>query len=96
MKLQNRRYCLMLLGFGLNFALLIMKAIVKAILIQQPEIARAVLPYVNDLVNKDLVSTDWVAVHFAAFGQGCKQPDRAVDGARLLGLHVWATGGELH
>lgn len=71
-KVRNRRYCLTCLGFGLNIAPLVMKAVVKTILMQQLEIARAVLPYVNDLlVNKDLVIVDWVAAHFAAFGLEC-------------------------
>lgn len=43
------------------------------------------VPYVDDLLaNEDLVSVNRVAAHFAAFGLECKQPDRAVDGARLL------------
>lgn len=96
MKVRNRRYCLTRLGFGLNIAPLVMKAVIKTILMQQSEIARPVLPYVDDmLLKEDLVSADQAAAHFTAFGLECKQPHQTVDRARLL-VHVQVTGGELH
>lgn len=93
---RGQRYCLTRLGFGLSIAPMVMKAVVKTILSQDPEIERAVLPYVDDLlVNEDQVSAERVAAHFASFGLECKHPNRAVDGARLLGLRVRPTGGRL-
>ena len=93
---RGQRYCLTRLGFGLNIAPQVMKAVVKTILAQDPKIEGAVLPYVDDLlVNEDLVSVDQVAAHFSAFGLECKQPARAADGARLLGLHVQPVNGQL-
>ena len=93
---RGQRYCLTRLGFGLNVAPLVMKAVVKTILAQDPEIERAVLPYVDDLlVNEDIVCAEQVSAHFAAYGLECKKPCRAEDGARLLGLHVQSCDGQL-
>ena len=93
---RGRRYCLVRLGFGLNVAPLVMKAVVRAVLDQDPDIERAVLPYVDDLlVNEDIVSAERVVAHFAQHGLDCKPPERAASGARLLGLRVQAEGGEL-
>ncbi|XP_045101323.1 uncharacterized protein LOC123498225 [Portunus trituberculatus] len=90
------RYCLTRLGFGLNIAPQVMKAVVKTILAQDSKIEQAVLPYVDDLlVNEDLVSAEQVAAHFASYGLECKQPVRVADGARLLGLRVRPVNGEL-
>lgn len=93
---RGRRYCLTRLGFGLNVAPQVMKAVVKAILARDPTLERAVLPYVDDLlVDEDQVSAEKVAAHFAAFGLECKPPARTADGARLLGLHVKLVNGQL-
>ncbi|XP_045108000.1 uncharacterized protein LOC123502800 [Portunus trituberculatus] len=93
---RGRRYCLTRLGFGLNIAPQVMKAVVKTILAQDSKIEQAVLPYVDDLlVNEDLVSAEQVAAHFASYGLECKQPVRVADGARLLGLRVRPVNGEL-
>ncbi|XP_045101484.1 uncharacterized protein LOC123498445 [Portunus trituberculatus] len=90
------RYCLTRLGFGLNIAPQVMKAVVKTILAQDSKIEQAVLPYVDDLlVNEDLVSAEQVAAHFASYGLECKQPVRVADGARLLGLRIRPVNGEL-
>lgn len=94
---RGQRYCLTRLGFGLNVAPQIMKAVVGAVLAEDADMQRAVLPYVDDLlVNEDIISADSVVRHFARFGLTCKQPERAADGARLLGLHVQLKDGELH
>ena len=87
----ERRYCLTRVGFGLSVAPLIMKAVVRTVLAQSPELARAVLPYADDLlVDESIVPADKVAQHFAAYGLACKPPERAraTGGARMLGLHV--------
>lgn len=93
---RGQRYCLTRLGFGLNVAPLIMKAVIRAVLSQDPDMERAVLPYVDDLlVDEAIVSADCVVEHFAKFGLVCKPPQRAVDGARMLGLRVQREAGEL-
>ena len=86
---RGKRYALTRIGFGLNVAPLIMKAVVRTVLEQDPDIERAVLPYVDDLcVNEDIVSAERVIQHFANFGLQCKPPERVSDGTRLLGLRV--------
>ena len=92
----GERYALTRVGFGLNIAPMIMKAVVRAVLSQCPTMTEAVLPYVDDLcVNEDLVNADDVVAHFSKFGLECKPPERATNGARLLGLHVKAVNGQL-
>ena len=95
--IRGKRYCLTRLGFGLNVAPSVMKAVVRAVLAQDPAMERAVSPYVDDLlVDEDQISAECVAEHFRRFGLECKQPARAEDGARLLGLRVQrARSGEL-
>ena len=93
---DGRRYALTRVGFGLNVAPLIMKAVVRTVLEQDPVMQRAVIPYVDDLcVNEDVVSAERVIAHFASYGLQCKPPERAADGARLLGLRVEPAGGGL-
>ncbi|XP_043226962.1 uncharacterized protein LOC122384052 [Amphibalanus amphitrite] len=93
---RGQRFCLTRLGFGLNIAPLVMKAVVRAVLDQDPDIGRAVLPYVDDLlVNEDIVSAERVVAHFAQFGLDCKPPERAASGVRLLGLRVHEENGQL-
>ena len=94
--IRGQRYCLTRLGFGLNVAPLVMKAVVRAVLALDPEMERAVLPYVDDLlVNEDMVSAERVMAHFAECGLECKPPERVSDGARLLGLRVRPEQDEL-
>ena len=93
---EGKRYALTRVGFGLNIAPLIMKAVVREVLSQCPTMMKAVLPYVDDLcVNEEIVSADEVVAHFFKFGLECKPPERATGGARFLGLHVRAVGSEL-
>lgn len=93
---EGKRYALTRVGFGLNVAPMIMKAVVGAVLSQRPEMGQAVLPYVDDLcVNEDMVSADDVVAHFANFGLECKPPQRATEGARFLGLKVKTVKDEL-
>ena len=95
-EIRGLRYCLTRVGFGLNIGPLVMKAVVRAILEQDEVVGRGVLPYVDDLlVDEDIVSAERVVQHFARYGLACKPPQRAADGARLLGLHVKACAGEL-
>ncbi|KAF0307742.1 Retrovirus-related Pol polyprotein from transposon 297 [Amphibalanus amphitrite] len=94
--LHGRRHCLTRLGFGLNVAPLLMKAVVRAVLSQDSAVERAVSPYVDDLlVDEEVVSAERVVEHFRRFGLECKPPARAEDGARMLGLRVQPVAGEL-
>ena len=95
-KVRGELHTLTRIGFGLNCAPLIMKAVVRAILDQDETVGRGVLPYVDDLlVNEDVISAERVVQHFARYGLQCKPPQRAASGARLLGLRVRAHAGEL-
>ena len=86
---DGRRYCLTRLGFGLCVAPEIMRAVIREVLNQDSRMATAVLSYADDLlVNEAVVSSTEVAQHFARYGLTCKPPERAADGARLLGLRV--------
>ncbi|XP_043212392.1 uncharacterized protein LOC122376558, partial [Amphibalanus amphitrite] len=86
-EVRGQRYCLTRIGFGLSIAPAVMKAVVRAVLLQDEVVARGVLPYVDDLlVDEEIVSADHVVEHFARYGLDCKPPERAAEGARLLGL----------
>ena len=92
----DRRYCLTRLGFGLSVAPLAMRAVIREVLARDPDVNRAVLPYADDLlVNEDVVSAERVVAHLRDNGLECKPPQRAADGARLLGLHVSQELGRL-
>ena len=95
-QVRGQLYCLTRVGFGLNIAPLVMKAVVGAILKRDEAVNRGVLPFVDDLlVDEDIVSAEQVVAHFARYGLQCKPPQRAAHGARLLGLQVGARAGEL-
>ena len=94
--IRGQRFCLNRLGFGLNVAPAVMKAVVRLIMAQDAAVERAVCPYVDDLlVDEAVVSAERVVEHFERFGLECKPPVRAEDGARMLGLHVRRVAGEL-
>jgi len=94
--IRGQRYCLTRLGFGLNVAPSVMKAVIRTVLSQDSEVERAVCPYVDDLlVDEEVVSAERVVEHFGRFGLECKPPARAEDGARMLGLRVQQVAGEL-
>lgn len=87
-------YYLMSLGFSLNIALHVMKAVIKTIQAQDLKIKCAILPYFDNLlVDEDLVSVEQATVHFSAFRLECKQAACAADGAWLLGLYVQPVNG---
>lgn len=93
---RGRRYCLTRLGFGLNIAPAVMKAILATVLAEDKEIQAAASPYVDDIyVNESLVSVNRVQSHLLQFGLVCKPPQRVDEGARVLGLHVWGEQGRL-
>ena len=66
---QGQRYCLTRLGFGLNVAPSIMKAVLAKVLSQDYTIQQATLPYLDDIfVNKDVASAEQVERHLYQFG----------------------------
>ena len=89
-------HCLTRVGFGLSIATEVMRSVVRTILEQDSVMQRAVLGYVDDLlVDESVISAEAVAAHFAKFGLQCKPPERASDGARVLGLRVSSRDGNL-
>ncbi|KFD49052.1 hypothetical protein M513_10100 [Trichuris suis] len=94
--LHGRRYCLTRLGFGLNVAPTIMKAIVGHVLSLAPDVRKGTSSYIDDIfVNQSVVNAETVKRHLARYGLVCKDPERVVDGARVLGLKVWEEQGSL-
>ena len=76
----SKRYCLTRLGFDLNVAPQIMKAIINAVLSQEEKVKERTSAYLDDIyVNDDIVSK----VKLAQFGLICKDPKRLEDGARV-------------
>uniref|UniRef100_A0A5S6R0A2 Integrase catalytic domain-containing protein n=1 Tax=Trichuris muris TaxID=70415 RepID=A0A5S6R0A2_TRIMR len=93
---RGRRYCLTRLGFGLNVAPLVLKAILNFVLSQDPAIKRGTSAYVDDiLVNEDVIPASRVKEELERYGLECKSPERLVDGARVLGLKVHSEHGRL-
>ncbi|GAB1604160.1 uncharacterized protein LOC115211658 [Argonauta hians] len=101
---KGRRYCLTRLGFGLNVAPMIMKAIVNTVLQQERGIDEATSAYIDDIyVNESIASAVRVREKLAEFGLVCKDPEYIKNGARVLGLSVkkehdklvWRRGAEI-
>lgn len=91
---KGRRYCLTRLGFGLNVAPLVMKAVLNSVLSQDPDVRRGTSAYIDDIiVNEDIVAANRVLEHLEQYGLAAKTPERVAKGARVLGLKVW---GEHH
>ncbi|KRX80125.1 hypothetical protein T06_4700 [Trichinella sp. T6] len=77
---KGNRYCLTRLGFSLNVAPLMMKAVLNRVISRDPDVRKGTSAYIDDiLVNESVVAVD----------------RRAADGARLLGLKVWGERGKL-
>ncbi|KAF0314207.1 hypothetical protein FJT64_015311 [Amphibalanus amphitrite] len=49
-EVRGQRYCRTRIGFGLSIAPAVMKAVVRAVMLQDEVVARGVLPYVDDLL----------------------------------------------
>ena len=93
---KDKRYCLTRLGFGLNVAPLVMKAVLNKVLAQNSEVRRGTSAYVDDvLVREDIVPVQEVVKHLEKYGLTSKQPESMQAGARALGLQVWGEGGAL-
>lgn len=66
---RGKRYCLTRLGFGLNVAPLIMRAVLECVLSQDPVVRKGTSAYVDDiLVNEDVVSAKYVEQHLEKYG----------------------------
>ena len=93
---RGRRWAMTRLGFGLNVSPSVMKAVLAKVLSMDPDVERGTSTYVDDiLVNEDVVSAEDVQAHLSRFGLVTKDPERAREGARLLGLQVWGERGAL-
>lgn len=94
--LKGQRYCLTRLGFGLNVATLIMKAVIDAVLSQDEAIANATSAYIDDIyVNENLIPVTHVRYLLSKYELVCKEPTRLEDGTKVLGLQVWSDNGTL-
>ena len=90
----GKRYCLTCLGFGLNLAPEIMKAVINAVLSQEEKMKDWISVHRDDIyVNEDIVSSLHVKAKLAKFGLICKEPERLEDGTRVFGLHVHGKHG---
>ena len=93
---RGRRYCLTRLGFGLNIAPAVMKAVLMKILAQDKLVQKAASPYVDDIyVNNDVATAEQVRNHLTHYGLVCKPAETVSNGTRVLGLHVWGERGVL-
>jgi len=88
---RGQRYCLTRLGFGLNVAPSIMKAVLAKLLSQDDTILRATSPYLDDIfVNEDVASAQQVERHLSQFGLTCKP----AEGCPVApGSWAWMCGG---
>ncbi|KRX63997.1 hypothetical protein T09_9382 [Trichinella sp. T9] len=63
---KGKRYCLTHLGFGLNVAPLVMKAVMNCVLSRDPDVRKGTSAYIDDIrVNESVVAVDRVKRHLA-------------------------------
>ena len=75
-KISGQRYCLTRLGFDFNVAPLIMKAIVRAVLLQEEAVGHAASAYIQNIyVNEDVMPVTRIREHLAIFGLECKDSE---------------------
>ena len=92
----GQRYCLTRLGLGLNVGPSVMKAVLHRVLSMDSTVERGTSSYADDiLVNEDVVPAVRVRELLGRHGLVAKEPERACEGARLLGLSVWGERGTL-
>ena len=85
----SKRYCHTGLGFGLDVAPEIMKAIINALLSHEEKVKDGISVHRDDIyANEDIVSSLHVNSKLAQFGLICKEPERLEDRTRVLGLDV--------
>ena len=79
---KGTRYCLTRLGFGLNVAPLVMKAILSKVLAQSQVVREGTSAYVDDvLVREDKVKVREVVEHLEKYGLTSKRPEDMQEGA---------------
>ena len=94
--LNGRRYCLTCLGFRLSVVPMIMQALMRATLSQDPVIKLVTLSYIDDMyINGGVASADKVKKHLENYGLTCKAPEQLKDGAGVLVLHIQNNRGTL-
>ncbi|KFD50237.1 hypothetical protein M513_08865 [Trichuris suis] len=87
MIIKGRKYALTRLGFSLNVALTVMKAVVER---------KGASAYIHDIfVNEDVVEANRVITHLARYGLSCKAPEQVASGGCALGLKVWKDRGTM-
>ena len=85
---KGREYELQRMGFGLNCAPQILKAIVNKVLALDPKNRAATSAYFDDvMVDEDQVSATAVSDHLMRFGLPCKPPGK-LGSSTVLGLRV--------
>ena len=94
-RFRGQLYRLTHLGFGLNVAPLVMKAVLDCVLSQDP-LVRKGTEYIDDiLVNEDIVSAGYVEHHLRKYGLTSTPHIKLSEGGRALGLRVWEEQGDL-
>ena len=95
-KFGGQHYCLTRLGFGLNVAPLVMKAVLNKVLEQDERVRAGTSAYVDDiLVDERMVSAERVVAHLNDYGLETKPPERVIDGMAVLGMYVRQDGDVL-
>ena len=77
------------MGFGLNVAPSIMRAIVEATLSKDDAVRQATSAYIDDVfINEDIASATRVRQHLANFGLVSKEPEWLQNGAEHVQISV--------
>ncbi|KRY45017.1 hypothetical protein T03_16340 [Trichinella britovi] len=92
---KGKRYCLTRLGFGLNVAPLVMKAVLNCALPGSGSQERNLGVHRRHPGERKRRRRGPREGNLAHYGLTCKTHERAADGARLLGLKVWGERGKL-
>ena len=96
MMVKGQRYCLTRMGFGLNVAPSIMRAIVETVLSNDVTVQQATSTYIEDIfINNSMAPAERVKQHFLWIGQESKDLERLEDSTRVLKLEVWGECGTL-
>lgn len=94
-KFEGETFALTRLGFGLNVAPKIMSAIVAKVLSMDEQVQKATDSYIDDIIiNESMLSPDRVVSLLNRYGLETKAVENLV-GARVLGLQVYDTNGEV-
>ena len=92
---EGNQYELTRLGFGLNCAPEVMKAIVSTVLSSNERVAAATDHYYDDIiVNLDLIGVEEVIDHLSKNGLECKSPE-SIESASVLGLKLHKVQSDL-